>query len=218
MTGSDESARGLLETKIDDESAQELADLASIWADLLLVQMCLHHRKSLTGKAMEQIFVKRALWEQAVVAYARCFNTGRGRPLPHQLREQIGEDSLQVHDEIIRWRDKHVAHRVDQQLQRTHVSLTYPGGQNRAQSVRVRVEQPTGPEDERLADALLTLAERLKDRLWERWFPALETQILDLYEDNAALRARASVFGRSSRRNTYLATLNPSTRGGGLPS
>jgi hypothetical protein len=218
MTESDENATGLLESKIDDEIARELADLAGVWADLLLVEMCLHHRKSLTGGRSEQLFVRRGLWEQAVIAYARCYKTGRRRALPDQLRAQMGVGSLRVHDEIMRWRDKHVAHRVDQQLEETYISLTYPQGEKHARSVRVRVVLPIGPEDERLVDELGELARELKNRLWEQSFPRLERRILDRFGADAAVRARATVFAETSPPNTYTTTLNPSGRSRDLPS
>jgi hypothetical protein len=205
-----ESARNVFETVIGDDLAGELADLASVWADLLLVGMSLHERKQMQQGS--QLFARRALWEQAVVAYGRCFKTGPRRQLPDRLRAQMVGGSVRVHDEVLRWRDKHVAHRVDKELEWTSISLTYPEGESKPRSVRVRVQLPMGPEDDRLADALAELAGGLKDRLWEQWFPELERAILERYGTDIAARAAASLFQGHQRPNTYAVTIDPSGR------
>jgi hypothetical protein len=211
---SDTTADGsLLQTILSDELAEDLADLASIWADLLLAEMSLHARREL--KTASEMFVKRALWEQAVIAYGRCFNTGRRRKLPDRLQAQMAGDSPHVHEEVLRWRNQHVAHRVDETLERTSVTLTYPAGQSVPQSVQVRVELAIGPEDEKLPEAFAELVTQLKNRLWEQEFPKLEEMILRQYGSDAAARARAVVLSEPDPPGTYVLTIDPSGRRSG---
>jgi hypothetical protein len=199
----------VLETKLKGDLTRELADLASLWADFQLVEMSLHARKKLNRRS--EVFARRALWEQAVIAYGRCFNTGTRQKLPDQLKAQMVGGSLRVHDEVLRLRNKHVAHRVDKD-EWTRISLTYPKGQPDANSVRVRVGVPTGPEDERLIEALAELVSSLKNRLWEQWFPRLEAAILEKHGSDAAVRAKAAVFEVPNRPGELVITMNLSGR------
>ena len=211
MVNHETSEPEVTEAPVDDELSRELAELASIWADLLLVRQSLHDRKEM--KKASQMFIRRALWEQAVIAYARCFTTGRRRQLPESLRQRMVGGSVKVHDEIMRWRNQHVAHRVESDFEEASVTLTYRSDEDEPVSTRIRVRLSMGPEDERLADALATLADGLKDRLWPDWFPRLEEQLLDRYRADSEKRAAAAVVNTVSTPSAYITTINPTNRG-----
>jgi hypothetical protein len=100
-----------------------------------------------------------------------------------------------VHDEVLRYRNRIVAHRVDKKTEWTRVSLVYREGNANASAVRIRVAIPYGPEEERLAVALGELAKGLKDRLWQQWFPRLEAEILESLGSDANLRKMAEWVG-----------------------
>lgn len=61
----------------------------------------------------EQELTARALWEAALVAYARCFHRGKRRWLNESIFEGQDEDMLVWHRYFKNTRDKHVAHSVN---------------------------------------------------------------------------------------------------------
>jgi hypothetical protein len=56
-----------VEAPVEGNTVVELQDWASLWADLLHVDMALHARDQLPNEAAN-LFARRALWEGAVVA------------------------------------------------------------------------------------------------------------------------------------------------------
>jgi len=61
----------------------------------------------------------RALWDAAVVAYGRCFNTGVRRALLKQFVDTLSAEELARHKATLKWRDKHAGHRVDPKLEKS---------------------------------------------------------------------------------------------------
>lgn len=59
------------------------------------------------------VFTRRALWDAAVVAYGRYFNTGIRRALLKQFVDTFSPGELARHKATLKWRDKHAGHRVD---------------------------------------------------------------------------------------------------------
>jgi hypothetical protein len=198
------------EVVLNDAEAAELADLASIWADLQLVEMSIHRWKTTT--APKDIYVRRALWEQAVVAYARCFDQSRRRKIPGALYEQMTGGSLRVHEETMRWRDKLVAHRVDKDAAWSIPTLAYIGDAPKPVSVRIRVDLPRGPEDDRMAVALGELAQGLKNRLWQQWLRPLEESLLAKHQDDEEMRSQAAPFEERREGGRFFVTIDPSGR------
>lgn len=193
-----------VEAQLNDELAAEFSDLVSMWADLLTVEMALHYRSEL--RLPKDLFLARTLWEAAVIAYGRCFTTGRRRNLPEKLQRQISGDGPRVHAEVLRQRNKLVAHAVDRRTLWTRVSLVYSNGSLPATQARVRVALPVGPDDERLAKALGELATALKNRLWKQFFPSLERRILEAHGQDSALYSQARSF--RDERGSFV-TINP---------
>jgi hypothetical protein len=96
-------------------SAQELADLTSIFQDLgFVVECCDRLLDSLESSDRDPVLAQ-ALWSAALVAYVRCFGTGKRLGLDASLVEQVGlEGEVQAWHQYLRnMRDKHVAHSVN---------------------------------------------------------------------------------------------------------
>jgi hypothetical protein len=196
-----------LEARITDDLASELAYLASVWADLLLVDMSLHERKKMTSSG--QMFARRALWEQAVVACGRCFKSGRRRQYPAELLEGISAERRAIHEEVLRWRDKHVAHRVLDEMEWARISLEYPYAAQKPEVVKVRIETPMGPDDESTVGAFAEHAKALRDRLWKARFPDLQSRILEKYASDDEARSKATAVTNPFRKGRYGVTINP---------
>jgi hypothetical protein len=104
------------EVVLKGELAQEFSEWFSIWSDLLHVRQALYGRRQIEDTGVN-VFVRRAIWEGAVISYGRCYKSGRRRSLLRKYIEDMTPEQRNRHDETIHWRDKHVGHRVDSALE-----------------------------------------------------------------------------------------------------
>jgi len=119
---SNDNERGPLPAyQLTSERALLLADLSSVHQDLQFVVACCDESLKLPQPPAEPSeadtasvrVISRALWAAAVVAYARCFNTGKRLPLDETLIDHFDGDPLGAHRHYIGMRDKHIAHSVN---------------------------------------------------------------------------------------------------------
>jgi hypothetical protein len=96
-------------------SAQELADLASIFQDLAFVIECCDRLLDLLESSDRDPVMAQALWSSALVAYVRCFGSGKRFGLDADIVEQVGlEGEVRTWHQYLRnMRDKHIAHSVN---------------------------------------------------------------------------------------------------------
>ena len=99
--------------RIEGNVASALSGWASLWADLLHVDMTLLARQGMPIDGAH-LFARRALWEAAVVSYGRTAMSGRRQQRLTDLIATGGPEAARTHQDIITWRNQHVAHRVDQ--------------------------------------------------------------------------------------------------------
>jgi hypothetical protein len=62
---------------VDLSVSSELAYLGSIFGDLLVAGMAAHHVKDPNIQGPEHLFLRRACWEAATIAYGRTFMKGK---------------------------------------------------------------------------------------------------------------------------------------------
>lgn len=136
-----------LAAPISGEMVDELADWASLWSDLLHVDMILHARSDVSPDPA-LLFVRRALWEAAVISYGRTANTGRRRQHLGSLVSSLGEGAEKCHQDVMAWRDRHVAHRVDRLRESVEVAAIVDPAEPRLKRLRVRIAPAMGPEEE----------------------------------------------------------------------
>ena len=113
--------------RINGESVSALADWASLWADLLHVDMTLLARREMPADAA-QLFARRTLWEAAAVSYGRTVLSGRRRHRLADLISSQGPEAATCHQYVMPWRDQHVAHRVDDRRERIDVGAIIDPG------------------------------------------------------------------------------------------
>jgi hypothetical protein len=179
---------------ITDEAASQVADLRSLIMDLDYSRRLaeLHPRLPLTvdepgatevsyeNAVTDADDIRAAVMESAVIAYGRCFASGRSA-LVKQHRRRIGEfveqldpDDRVAHERVIQVRDQHVAHRVDRLMHPVKVArLTTQDGTHVGIGVLAATKVGDGvtlPSIVRLAGKLLPI---LRDVLDE------ETHALD---------------------------------------
>lgn len=207
-------ARGQgLESRVKSDPARRLSHLTSLWADLQLVEMVLHYRRGLS-KELVDVYLRRALWEEAIIAYARCFTSGRRPQVPSELIDQLSPDEQSIHRAALRWRHKHVAHRVEDMFESVETSLVYRPTETEPRAARIRLTVMIGPDDADLPDRLGQIAKALKDRIWTDHMAPTEIELLDHHRNDPAVRNRAALPPKdatSGDRVTF--TINPSYRG-----
>jgi hypothetical protein len=96
-------------------SAQELIDLTSIFQDLGFVVACCDRLLDPLESSDRDNVLAQALWSAALVAYVRCFGSGKRVGLDASFLEQVGlEGEVQAWHRYLRnMRDKHIAHSVN---------------------------------------------------------------------------------------------------------
>lgn len=90
-------------------AAARLADLMAVWEDLQFVVNCCQRLDATAGDAVAQ----HAYWSAALVAYARCWETGVRTSLDPSMLEQLDPRRRSLHKLAMDLRNKHVAHSVN---------------------------------------------------------------------------------------------------------
>lgn len=175
-----------LEAPVEGEAVDELKDWSSLWADLLQVEMSLQTRAGLVDKPAN-LFARRALWEAAIISYGRTADRGGRKQQIKELVTALGPAAEKCHQEILGWRNKHVAHRVDKSREKVAIHIVIDPETSRLKRTTVRVAPALGPEEEGsdLADRFYQHVRALKERLWRERIQALERKVLDEHADRA---------------------------------
>lgn len=98
--------------QVEFEEAKAAADLMSIFQDLGFTINALDRLSKLVSSDDEDPVLARSFWTAALVAYARCFATGKRFGLSRALFGDI-EGGAEAHQLYIELRNKHVAHSVN---------------------------------------------------------------------------------------------------------
>lgn len=100
------------------ETYPELADLWSIFGDLLVASMAAHHVHDPRIQDTGLTYLRRACWEAAIISYARCFQQGqsvvkgRTRTTLEPFLDALPAALRKCHDQILALRDKRIGHHV----------------------------------------------------------------------------------------------------------
>jgi len=106
--------------------------------------------------------------EGAIATYGRCFVDGTRyhTALLLPIVEGLGADAVDTHDEAMRWRHRHVAHRLESAWEQSEVSYLWTTDDVLTPQMRVRLVTTLGPDDE-FADRLAEHSKLLANRVWE---------------------------------------------------
>ena len=169
MTDDEYQVRRML---LGENDANRLGKWASLWADLIHVDMVLLARAQVSDIAANA-FHRRALWESAIVSYGRMAVSDRRRKLDHDdlLRAARGERGVEFHKTLMNWRHDHVAHRLSRDLETVAVYADYlDHAPEVLDSIGVSVSAAGGPSDD--SPTLIEFTEHVKmlrDTLWEKY-------------------------------------------------
>lgn len=197
--------------RINGEAVSALADWASLWGDLLHVDMTLLARREMPADAAH-LFERRALWEAAAVSYGRTALSGRRRQRLTDLISSQGPEPATCHQDVMAWRNQHVAHRVDDRRERVEVGAIIDPVGRRLKRVHIRVAPTLGPEDEDddLVQRFEAHVKGLRDRIWEEHLPTLQQQALEAQSERVD-QLLASAKPLAAARG-FAIDINPSGR------
>lgn len=100
--------------KVEFDEARQLADWAAIFQDLSFVLEALNRLRDLLeaeGEAADPVLL-RVYWTAGLVAYIRCFASGKRFGLSESIFADI-DGGVEVHRYYKALRDKHIAHSVN---------------------------------------------------------------------------------------------------------
>ena len=98
---------------IRDERARPVCDLYANLQDIKLADKCVRRLiPIIEAKITDEVAIS-ALWNTAVMSYCRAFNGGCRKLIPTKVIEDLGPNSLGLHERIKDIRDKHIAHPVN---------------------------------------------------------------------------------------------------------
>lgn len=171
------------EVRLQGDGVREFADLLSMKTDLAhVIAVCSVHSNLFNADELDhddQVVAIRAVWEAAIIAYARAFVTGAsaarrgdgksGRTrFPGDVLARLTTEQRAVHDHTLHLRNRHVGHRVNdwQQVHITAVLSPEVGGPRRFMHLGEKVFMLVGGGNE--AEKLKEVATILRDGLDER--------------------------------------------------
>lgn len=104
-------------SELSGPAARRYADLVSISRDLSFVVACCQELLALmedekAARSPAQAVFAEALWTAGLVAYCRCFATGKREGLDEGIFDELQGQPREVHTWMRQMRDKHVAHSV----------------------------------------------------------------------------------------------------------
>jgi hypothetical protein len=99
--------------ELDSDSAKILADLGSILRDLEFVVGCCDRLLPMLEDEDRDAVTIEALWTAALVAYARCFASGKRFGLDEDSFVGLEGEVVAFHRLLLNLRNKHIAHSVN---------------------------------------------------------------------------------------------------------
>ena len=98
--------------KVEFEEVKVLADLASIHQDLVFNRDVLTRLIQLLKDGSQDHILIQSYWSAALVAYVRCFSTGKRYGLTPDIYKHL-DGAIDCHNYYKDMRDKHIAHSVN---------------------------------------------------------------------------------------------------------
>ncbi len=111
------AAEPSIRIEVDLLSSPELANLASIFGDLLICTMSASQAKDPVIAGLGYIYVRRACWEAAITSYSRCFEQGQGVDRKTRTRlddfvKNLTPELRECHERVRLLRGRRIGHHV----------------------------------------------------------------------------------------------------------
>lgn len=157
---------------------REIEDYASAWWDMRTAAQMIHGQVTF-DVTPANYFTRRAIWDGAVITYARCFMNGRRDTDILALVAGLDDEMRATHDTILQWRNQHSAHRVDPTLESVGITLLWAGFGTHQPVVRVRIMTHPQPDDATIEGKFEALASTLANQIWEKFIYPLQQELFD---------------------------------------
>lgn len=120
------------------------------------------------------------MWDGAVVAYCRSYKAGRQRAPRGKMLDTFTPSQRARQSEVMRRRNKHIAHRVDKKLE-TKIVVSIVDAADQEVEVEGRVTTSMFPPESVIAE-FAEVVNLLKDRVWEeRLVPIKDALIAEFH-------------------------------------
>jgi hypothetical protein len=170
-----EAAEPSVRIEVSLLSSPELANLASIFGDLLISTMSAAQAKDPAIAGPGFIYVRRACWEAAITSYSRCFEQGQGVDRKTRTRlddfvKNLTPDLRDCHDRVRLLRGRRIGHHVARESGQ-EVSFYFGGERPSPSELQITnffVRVDTELYDTDLLDRLEELTTLLRDRVGKR--------------------------------------------------
>lgn len=143
-----------------DRVLAQARDWATVLADLMFVSRVLSEPE--LAPADGDRYLRRAVWEGAIGAYMRGFNSSSRTTNLRGLIAGLDDEQKRLHESVERWRNKHAAHHDRSGYVRSRVRLDPTGDKGLKVGVDLSI-QASPPDAEWLA--LAALADDLADKI-----------------------------------------------------
>lgn len=100
-------------SKLEFAEAKALAEAAAIFQDLGFVVQAAKKLSALLKAGEPDQVIARSLFTAALVAYVRCFSTGKRAVLASDIYAPLQGEPVACHNQYKDTRDKHIAHSVN---------------------------------------------------------------------------------------------------------
>jgi hypothetical protein len=213
-------AVGDFEASLPRKLTRKLAAYSSSWWDMRHAAQMLYSRSTL-GQEPAHYFARRGLLDGAVITYARCFADGRRTPHAdiRSLLVTLTPKLRDTHETVMWWRNKHVGHRVDQNLEQVDVNLLWGNFKTHASTVQTRVRTRIRPDGDGFEANFEKLAAKLATRIWEKHLYPLQQELFVELGPEGVVRLAAAAIPSSQPETApgeILVTMNigakPSSR------
>lgn len=100
-------------SKLTFDEAQELAQLAAVFQDLAFVVQATKKLAEMLRSGSTDAITERSMFTAALVAYVRCFSSGKRTLLSPDIFSSLPGEPILCHQQYKDTRDKHIAHSVN---------------------------------------------------------------------------------------------------------
>jgi hypothetical protein len=204
--------------ELTDSEANRLRKWGSLWLDLLHVDMALHERAKLPN-SLANTFVRRALWESAVISYGRMGFSGVRRLEYEELLDAVGgQGSRDFHAQVMGWRHGHVAHRTDRAYEETAVVAQHADGNTSdPEALNLLISTWVGPDDDTaVAHQFMDHANKLRVALWEKYLAPIGERVTERHSTATAPARSFAGFTTEAERLVATCTLWTRSNGTGI--
>lgn len=151
----------------------------------------------------------------AISAYGRCFVDSTRADAVDLLPiiKSFGLDAERVHDEALKWRHRHIAHRLESEWEHIDVKLYWPENKAGSVGIRATLTSTLGPDDE-FADKLGKHCVELANYIWENELTPTKSRYIDDSKNAQRLetirqyRAKPPEPASDARSDVIIATLS----------